>query len=73
MAYKNKPDLCYLWQALFVRHSVFVLDGLPMPYSYGNNGLPYQGGIAKNQAVMVSFDKLSLKSHSKNENGYPKK
>jgi hypothetical protein len=55
MAYKNKPDLCYLWRALSVRHLVFVLDGLPMPYSYGNIGLPYLGGIAKNQAVMVSF------------------
>jgi hypothetical protein len=55
VAYKNKPDLCYLWQALSARHWVFVLDGLPMPYSYGSSGLPYQGGIAKNQAVMVSF------------------
>jgi hypothetical protein len=73
MAYKNKPDLCYLWQALSVRHSVFVGDGLPMPYSFYSSGLPYQGGIAKNQAVIVSSNKLSLKSHSKNENGYPKK
>jgi hypothetical protein len=55
LAYKNKPGLCYLWQALSARHLVFVLDGLPMPYSYGNSGLPYQGGIAVNQAVMVSF------------------
>jgi hypothetical protein len=55
MANKNTPDLCFLLKALSVRHLVFVLDGLPMPYSYGNSGLPYQGGIAKNQAVMVSF------------------
>jgi hypothetical protein len=55
LAYKNKPDLCYLWRALSVRHWVFVLDGLPMPYSFYSSGLPYQGGIAKNQAVMVSF------------------
>jgi hypothetical protein len=55
MANKNKPDLCYLWRALSARHLVFVQDGLPMLYSFYSSGLPYQGGIAKNQAVMVSF------------------